>query len=300
MTLHQPNRLLLFGLFALMANICIAVLLRHDHRPVVVAASCVDFVVSLPAIYYFLVIRTGVQPLITIVPVLMAGLFRVAYVAPFSGISRAVMPGICECVVAWFLLRHGRKSRAARILLSELSILRYALGSWGMRPNVPDGGRAFTMHQAGGIGTMFGLFAGISVMEAGVAHLVIQRWSPTAAWVVFGLSIYGALLLVALARSFSLRPIVVTSDRVLIRSGMIWRIEVAADQIAGVEAISGGRDYFRITGMAEPNVFLELRESVEAEGLYGRRRRVCRIGISADQPRELSQAIRSLATAASD
>ena len=294
MTLRYPNRLLLFGVFALAANGCIALLLRHDHRPIITAAACVDFIVSLPALYYFLVIRAGVQPLLTIVPVLAAGLFRVASIAPLGTISKIVVAGTCECAVGWFLFRQGRNSLAARILWSELSVLRYAL-VWGMQPDIPVGARAFSMHRAGGVSSMFFLFAGISVMEAGLAHFIVQRWSVRAAWLIFGLSIYGALLLIALARSFTLRPIIVTAQSVLIRSGLIWSVDISRDNIARVSPSgSDGVDCLRVTGMSEPNVLVELHQSVIAEGLYGRRKSIRRIGISADQPSELIQAIRSL------
>ena len=292
MTLRRPNRLLLFGLFALAANALIAILLHHDHRPIVAAASCVDFVVSLPALYYVLVIRAGAQPLITIVPVLAAGLFRVAYVAPFGGMWRIVIAGFCECGFAWFLIKQGRHSLVARVFLSELSVLRYALASWGMQPDIPAGGRAFSMHRTGGVSAIFGMLAGVSVVEAGLAHFIIQRWSVTVAWLIFGLSIYGAILLVALARSFSLRPIVVTPGGVLIRSGMLWSVGITHANIARVNA-SGhcATGCLRVTAMSEPNVFLQLHDSVMAEGLYGRRKRVSCIAISADQPSELMQAI---------
>jgi hypothetical protein len=292
MTLHRRTRLLLFGILALLANLAIALLLRHDRRAIVAAASGVDFVVSLPALYYFLVIRAGAQPLVTLVPVLAAGMLRAAYLAPFNGFSRIVLGGMCECGVAWFLLRQGRNSLVARVLLSELSVLRYALAGWWMQPDVPLDGHAFSMHKSGGASAMFGLFATIGVVEAALTHFIVQRWSATAAWLIFGLSIYGAILLIALARSFSLRPIVVTERSVLIRSGMIWSVEIEPRNIARVHLSSATpAECLRVTGMAEPNVLVELRHCVTAEGLYGRRRTVSSIGISADQPHELMQAI---------
>jgi hypothetical protein len=294
MTLRWPSRLLIFGIYALAANLSIGMLLRHDHRSLVAAASCVDFLVTLPLVYYFFVIRAGVQPLVTMVPVLLAGLFRVSYVAPFNGVWRLGIAAICELGIGWFVIRRGRSGVAARVLRSELAVLRYGLASWGMRPDVPAGGEAFSMHRTGGVSAIFSLIAGVSVVEAGLAHLVVQRWSVTASWIVFGVSIYGAILLVAIARSFNLRPIVVTRDSILIRSGMLWSVMIGPGNIVAVERSSGGPGHLRVTGMAEPNVFVEFRESVIAEGLYGRRKTISRIAISADTPDELVQAIREL------
>lgn len=297
MTSRRANPVVLFALFALLVNFGLAWLLRYDHRPVIAAASCADFVVSLPAIYYLFVIRAGAQPWVTIIPVLIGGLFRVAYIAPFSDASRMAIAAICECGIAWFLIRRGPQSLGARMLLSEFTVLRYALASWGMKPDVPSGGRAFSMHKNGGVAAMCGLIAGLSLIEAACVHLVVHRWSPTAAWIVFALSVYGALLLVALARSFHLRPIVVTPHSVLIRSGLIWNVSVAPENIARVATSSSDPNFFKVSGMAEPNVFLELHTSVIAEGLYGRRKTVRRIGISADEPGQLLSAINAVVNA---
>jgi hypothetical protein len=298
MTSRRTNPVVLFGLFALLVNFGLAWLLRYDHRSVIAAASCADFLVSLPAIYYWLVVRAGAQPLVTIIPVLIGGLFRVAYIAPFSGATRLAIAATCECGMAWFLIRRGRQSLAAQMLLSEFTVLRYALASWGMKPDVPSGGQAFSMHKNGGVATMFGLIAGLSSIEAACVHLVVYRWSATGAWIVFALSLYGALLLLALARSFHLRPIVVTPHGVLIRSGLIWNVSVAAENIARVATSSSDPEFFKVCGMAEPNVFLELHSSVLAEGFYGRRKSVRCIGISADEPGELLSAINTIRNAA--
>jgi hypothetical protein len=293
--MRRDARLAIFGALALSANVSIALLLRHDHRPIVTAASCFDFVVSLPALYYFLVIRAGADPLITLLPVLAAGFLRVAYLAPMGGAIRICMAGLCECGIAWFVLRRGRDSMAARTLRSEISVLRYAFASWWMEPDVPAGGRAFSMHQAGGVSGLFGLVAAAGVVEAGFTHLVVQRWSVPAAWVISALSVYGAVLLIALARAFSLRPIVVTPRSVLIRSGLLWSVEIAPENIAQVQRSGDGASgCLRITGMSEANVFVLLRKDAFAEGFYGRRKTVSSIAISADQPQALMEAIISL------
>ena len=292
--------LLAFGVFALLANAAIAIVIRHNHSPSVTAASCADLLITLPAVYYLLVVRAGVQPLITIVPVLLSGLLRASFVASSSGVSRIIIAAGCELGIAWFLIRRGRKSLFARVLISELSIFYNALACWGMKPDVLPGGRGFSMHKESGTGLLFGLLAGLSLIEAACVHLVVRRWSTSIAWCISGLSVYGALLLIALSRSFTLRPIVVMRHSVLIRAGMLWSIEVARENIARIEAISppfpdrGEPGYLRITGIADPNLILELRESSTAEGLFGRRKNVSRVGISADQPHELAQAVKAM------
>ena len=47
-------------------------------------------------------------------------------------------------------------------------------------------------------------------MEAAGVHLIVQRWNPTIAWLITAASLYGAVLLAAIARSIVLRPVLVT------------------------------------------------------------------------------------------
>ena len=72
--LLRRNPLLLFGAFALLANLAISLMLHYKLGAAVISASCADLIITLPAVYYLLVVRAGMQPVITIIPVfLMVG-----------------------------------------------------------------------------------------------------------------------------------------------------------------------------------------------------------------------------------
>ncbi len=290
------HRLLLFLGFAVLANVAISLLLRHAQSAAVTAGACADLLITIPAAYYLLVVRAGVQPLITVVPVLLSGLLRATYVLPDLGATNIAVAVLCELGIAWFVMRRGGNSFPARIFLSELSILRMAFAGWLMKPDVPAGARAFSMHKENGAATLFGFLAAISFGEAVGMHFVIQRWSPVAAWWITGLSLYGSVLLIALARSFVLRPIVVTETSVLLRAGLLWSVEVARENIVAANRLTEIPDRsapgnLRIVGIGDPNITVELREAVTAEGLYGRRKLVRRIGVAADRPGGLLEAL---------
>jgi hypothetical protein len=135
--------------------------------------------------------------------------------------------------------------------------------------------------------------AAVSLVEAGVLHMVIHRSSPNLAWFLTGLSIYAALAMIASGRGFALRPIVVKRDSVLIRAGLLWSLEIARENIDQVSRSSTSPADLSIRSMAEPNLFIDLRQNVIAEGLYGRSKSVKRIAIAADQPQELLEALQS-------
>ena len=152
MTRSRVSPLFVFAAFAVLANVAIAFAIRHSHSPAVTAASCADLLITLPALYYFLVVRTGVQPPTTMVPVLLGGLLRVSSLVSFGEVPRLVAAVGCETGIAWFVIRRGRKSLAARVLMSEMAIFRSALTPWSAKPDVPQGCRAFSMHKQSGIG----------------------------------------------------------------------------------------------------------------------------------------------------
>ena len=147
--------------------------------------------------------------------------------------------------------------RVAAILASEIAVFYYAFASWKQRRTC-RGSRAFSIHEQSGVAALFGMLAGVSVMEAALVHLVVMRWSVAAAWVLSALSIYGMVWLVAMARAFVLRPVLVQEGELVARSGMMWtvRVPLADDRRGGI----GRRRNFdmKLPPASEPNVVLRL------------------------------------------
>ena len=138
---------------------------------------------------------------------------------------------------------------------------------------------------------LFGFFAGISLMEAALMHLVLARWSSSLAWTLTGLSVYGAVWLVAVARSFALRPVLATDTELVVRAGLLWTVRVPRCSISCEDP--GAICEIRLTPLGNPNVVLRLADPVRARGLYGRTRSVHALALSLDEPEAFRRAIRS-------
>ena len=161
--------------------------------------------------------------------------------------------------------------------MAELRLLRYALFSWRHRPEVPPGARAVPLPADSWIVQMLGMVAGVSVMEAVGLHLVLMGSHPWIAWVLTAVSLYGTILLVALARSIVLRPILVTDDEVVLRYGLLRQLRVARDNIAAIRpARPTDKADVLFTFGADPKFLVEFRSPVVVESLYGLRRRTAR------------------------
>lgn len=275
------------------------------HRVVEFAAAG-DMTVTVSALYYWLVVRPGLRPKSSLLFIALMGLLRASFAFPDAIPGKALIAGGAEvALIAALVLgfRRARRSKAedpverireilsglipvptaARALAGELSVLWYAF-AWRAQPHAPAGSQAFTLHQKSGFNDLI-LFVGLaSLLEVVPVHLVVAHWSVTAAWILTGLSLYGALWAFALSRSFALRPTLVTADALLIRFGLLFSLRVPFTSLRTVsrEPISGAMDALIIPRNSEPAFYLEFTEPLAAERMLGFTKRISAIGLGAD------------------
>jgi hypothetical protein len=125
------------------------------------------------------------------------------------------------------------------------------------------------------------------LVETLPVHVLVAHFSPVAAWILSGASIYSLLWLIGDYQGLRLRPCRIDDDLLLVRLGLRWSVRVPLAAIAEVRAIRArpaGRDrgYLHATLIGDPTVLVELREPVRAIGPYGWRRLVHRIGLAPD------------------
>jgi hypothetical protein len=281
LTLTRQHRWLIFLGAALAINVLSFTLVRLIPRPAVAIGAAFDVAITVPALYLLLIVRAGLAPLVSALPLCLLGLLRATWLAPGLSFSRPAIALGLEIAIAALLLTRLRNGMAAQILRSELTILRYAFAT-RQAPDIPAGAKAFTIHRESGVGQMFGFLAGVSVMEAALMHLVLARWSTKLAWTLTVLSLYGAVWLVAVARSFALRPVLVTDGEWIVRAGLLWTVHVPRSGVA-FETPAAPCD-LRVPVLAEPNLIMRLAEPAIAQGLFGITRKVSTIALALDDP----------------
>lgn len=271
---------------------------RLVHRQAVAFGCAFDVAVTVPALYYWLVVRAGVLPAVSMIPLCLLALLRATFVAPGVAWTRPALAAGAElAVIAYLVLRVRRGLHAAAgesdiverltlaarelirlpvaaaIVASEIAVAWYAFGPWGRKPHIPDGARAFTIHRKTITGALFWALAGLSVMEAAPVHMLLRQWSRVAAWPVTALSAYATVWMVAVARSLALRPILLRDDELTVRCGILWTLRVPRREIASARR-GGFERVFHLPPASQPNVVLEFLHPVEARALYGIERRV--------------------------
>lgn len=187
-------------------------------------------------------------------------------------------------------------SRVLEIIATEVSIFFYAFASWGREPFVPPSAQGFSYHQRNATALTFYVLFFASIVEVAAVHFVLRAVAPRLDVPVLAVSVFGAVWILGFARAVQLRPILLTDDAVLVRSGVSWRVDVPRAAIASFEF---GRvnpppkrtpGYLRAT-FGEPNMLITLHEPLRAYGPYGITRDVTRVGLVVDDLQEFQLAI---------
>jgi hypothetical protein len=284
-------------------------------RPGVIGlAALADLTITVPVLFYFMVVRRGYLSWVALIPVAFAGARAAGFLLTTG--EQAYLPAlgwlgiplelwiIAQVVRGFRRIERGGDvparirstisavipyRRLGEIVADEIAVFYYALFSWRARPDTRPGWRAFQYSEASGWGMFSTLLAIAVVFESVPVHLLLQQWSAKAAWIMTALDLYALMWLIAIGRAARLRPILVSGEMVLLRIGLMWEIEIPHDRIVGCRRAEPGPrrkapGYLSTVVMNKPQWVVELSEPVVAKGLYGRRRTVTRIGVAVDDP----------------
>jgi hypothetical protein len=184
---------------------------------------------------------------------------------------------------------------AGNVLGYELTVFHYLLFGWRRAPK--NGPGSFSYHRK----NVYLLIVAVVMLavfaELFGMHLLISRWSPVAAWIVTGISIYAVFWIVGDAHAIRLRPIRLTETMLLLRVGIRSTIEVPLDSIEKSGAVSGALPrrtpgYLKAVLMGGPDFRVELKTPVEALGPYGLAMEARTIDFQVDEPQRLETELR--------
>ncbi len=330
MTLAKKQAYWLFAVLAVCTYTAVFYMARSPralmHPAAIGFGGLADLLITVPALFYFLVVRTGFSSWMTLVLIFFAGARAAGFI--LTATEQAYLPALRWLgipfelwVIASIVRRFRRMDRSgdgvtriraasqalfryewlSRLFASELEVFYYAMFSWRTRPDTRAGYRAFSYAEASGWG-IFSLIIGAGVFfESVPMHLILHRWSAAAAWIMSALDIYGLIWVIALSRALHLRPILVGADHILIRIGLVWEVDFRRDQVAAIHRISGPAPNRKAPGflsavfLNEPQYLIELKEPVVARGLLGRTREVTRIALAVDDSPRFGEAVGSWA-----
>jgi hypothetical protein len=217
-----------------------------------------DLTITIPLLYWFLVVRTGTARALTIAPVIMIGMAAAAWVLPhtqqhFLAQLRMVASPIAEVVLIFALVRrivrherstsndpHARIAAAARtiagdgrvadVIASEFTLFYYALFCWRKTPDANP--RALTFHQRNGWSTILAMIFVLIAAEGLGMHLLLSRWSTNAAWGWTLLDLWAVMWLLGDFHALRLRRTTLDDEAMHLHYGMRWSATIERANIA--------------------------------------------------------------------
>jgi hypothetical protein len=309
------------GGFALLLAVLVRTQVFAAHPDVLAWAFTFDLTISLPLFWWFFAVRTGRASAVTLIPLFVISVAVAARIIPTAQHSfvdqlRYIAAPLDLVTIALVVRRVARirriegsgdpvgrieracaeifgKGYAGRAVAFEIAIIYYAFSGW--RKRAPAG---FTVHQRSGWGTVVGVFIFLIGVESIGAHLVVQMWSVTAAWIVSMLDIYGVFWLLGDFQALRLRPTRIENNTLVLNYGLRWHAGIPLSAIAAIEPVHGEADWKRkgILKMAmldEPRLLVRFVAPQTMNGLAGITRTFDAIAILADDDTGFADALRA-------
>lgn len=275
-----------------------------------------DLTITLPAIYWLLIVRSGRARPLTIAPVFVLCAALAAMLLPReqqSFLHQLRLVAVPLDVISIVLLvrkiaeirrtasasadGESRIQHAARALFgdnalgaavgSELSIVYYALFCWRKQPQAEDDCQPVSVHLQSGWGSVVACIIVLIACESLGMHLMLQMWSAKAAWIVTALDFYGMLWLIGDYHALRLRPTLIRPESIEVRHGLRWSATIDRSNIASIERVHAEaqwkrRGTLRLALLDEPQFLVRLHMPVVAKGLAGLKKSVDSIAFRPD------------------
>lgn len=286
-----------------------------------------DLTLVIPFVY-FLLIRKQNIPKITVVPFFIIGIVVASFVLPNEGqfylsqIKQWLLPAVEITIfsIIVYKVRQLRKTfhqessvnqdffsafklAAEQVLpkkiigpfATEIAVIYYGFIRW-KKHKIQE--NEFTYHKESGSLALIYVIIFLIFVEATAIHLVLDRWSSLAAWILTILSLYSALQVFGFARAMNKRPIAIEDNQLLLRYGLFSESTIDLENIANVQVSTAEIELNDTTRKLSPlgeleshNVVIELNEETTLSGLYGKKSRYKTIVLHVDEKEEFVQAL---------
>lgn len=189
-------------------------------------------------------------------------------------------------------------SLGVKIVASELAVLKYGLFSWRKEQPALANSRQFTTHKDFGYIAIWSILLVAVMVETFAFHLLLLKWSHTAAMIVTGLTLYGVIFLVADLSAVIKRKVEINQTTLLLRTGLRWRAIVDRTNISAVSKISNDYDsndaclkggILKSSG----NLLISFKAPVQIDKLYGKSKMVNSILMNIDDYESFAEMINS-------
>ncbi len=284
----------------------------------------IDFLFTVPLAYYLLIRKTTI-PKTTIVPVIVIGFLIGSNILPethqtyFALFKRWGWPVLELSVLILVVVKVSNALRrvknprtdffislkntcnelfpksVATFLIAEISVVYYGFFYWKKR-KLDD--NEFSYHKESGTLSLLFAILLIVTIETVVAHILLSKWTTTAAWIFTFLSIYSGIQIFGFLRSMLKRPYKVKNGKLLLTYGIMNETEIALNDIDTIELSSKTPeledDIARLSffgTLENHNVIIRLKKEGVLHGIYGRKKNYRTLLLHVDKKAEFEKRI---------
>ncbi|KZE67165.1 hypothetical protein AWM68_04720 [Fictibacillus phosphorivorans] len=342
-TLIRPIRWVLFLALCFLVIGSNVILYQTSYfQPVpnsVVIGSLLDFLLVIPLLTYYFIIRKRYSWKLTLLVALVSyGL--ASYIIPdfllnnFSAVPKALLlleagfitielyllilickkfPNVKKTYMELpaeipFLIKmkravnmHFVQSRLVDAVLSEVTMLYYALFSWRIAPLTAD--NTFTYHKNTSYVALQLMLIHALIIESVGLHYFFSQVNHTVSLILLFLNIYSILFLVGQMQAVKKVPLIVSDQTLIMNVGFMKRLELPFSAIQELKTYEGPEEIpatekkytfeARVSDFIpeKPEIELVLKKTVQSTIIYGFKKNVTRVIIKVDHSSELKRQI---------
>lgn len=182
----------------------------------------------------------------------------------------------------------------ARLAAAELTMLSYAF-RWTGKQDIPQAAIGFSYHKL--VSPMMWAFLCLALIEICVVHVLLFAWKPMVAWIVFVVSDIGFLYLLGLIGSLRHLPVLLFTDHIRIRTGVLFDFAVPLTAITACSSTfstaEARRGTLKASLLAGPNVLIDVMPALPSPKPFGKGGPITRIALALDDPIAFVAAVRA-------
>ncbi len=320
--LNINRQVILFGIpfFMIFAMLLLAKSSAFVANPDTLSIGItIDLLLTIPLVYFLLIRKTKI-PKTTVVPVMVIGLFIGSNILPlenqyYLNIFKIWALPVIELSVLGLITYKFRAvineytskkeatldfytalkeasrsifpSKIAILFSTEIAVIYYGFVLWRKRKLAAC---EFTYHKGSSAISLLAVLIFIVAIETFVFHILLERWSTTAAWILTGLSIYTAIQVFAIIKSIVKRPISVEESSLKLRYGILNETSINYIDIESIESytasINEEDNIKKLSSLGElesHNILIILKKDYTLHGLYGTKKQYRKIAFYVDE-----------------
>ncbi|SFT41552.1 hypothetical protein SAMN05216474_0436 [Lishizhenia tianjinensis] len=329
-TIKLQKKLLIFGLPLLIIGFSVFLAQSHifqSHADSLAMGITFDLLIVGPILYFLFIRKTSI-PNTTVVPIFILGIVVCSLIIPvenqhYLNLFKSWVLPVVEIFVLTFFIYKTRKAvksfqhkkhesidfydalkltcseilprRVVNPVVTEIAVLFYGFIYWRKRKLKEN---EFTYHKDNGAVTLYFALLFIVALETITLHVLLSKWSTTAAWILTLLSVYSGIQIFGFVKAMFKRPIYLKNNTLYLRYGIMKETTLNLANIESIEVSSKdieiGDEAQKLSLLGElesHNLILKLKEPETMFGLYGTQRKYKTLALHVDQKEEFVQLI---------